>query len=197
MNSNEYYLNNSLINIEGEIWKDIKGYEGLYQISNKGRIKALEKISTIKSNNSFNGSKRVWSEHILQSQLQKDGYIKACLYKDNKRKTVKVHRLVAEAFIDNPDNLPLVNHKDECKSNNNVENLEWCDYSYNVQYSAHKRCIKILCVTTGKIFNSSKEAKAYYGIKDHRGLTSSKYCGKDSEGNKLEWKFLDNTEVND
>ena len=194
---NEYYKNYSLDNLPGEEWKDVKGYEGIYKVSNKGRVKALEKTTIVKCNNNLNGSKRVWSEKIHRCQLQKDGYVRTQLYKDNKRKTVKVHRLVAEAFIDNPGNLPFVNHKDEVKSNNCIENLEWCTCAYNVQYSAYKKHKKIKCVTTGKIFDSRKEAKEFYNIKDHRGLTSRKYCGSLPDGTYLEWIEIDDTEVND
>lgn len=181
------YNNHSLENLPGEVWKDIRGYEGLYQVSNKGRIKALSKTTVIHSDNSFNGSKRYREEKIHRCQLQKDGYVRTHLYKDNKRQNVKVHRIVAEAFIPNPDNYPMVNHKDEVKSNNCVENLEWCSNSYNVQYSAHKRHKKVKCLTTGKVFDSRKEAKEFYNIKDHRGLTSTKFCGCLPDGTKLEW----------
>lgn len=191
------YTDYSLKNLPGEEWKDIKGYEGLYQVSNKGRIKALSKTTTIRSNNNLNGSKITRDEKIHHCQLQKDGYIRTQLYKDNKRSTVKVHRLVAEAFIPNPKNYPMVNHMDEVKSNNCVENLEWCTSSYNVQYSSHKHYKKIKCLTTGKVFNSRKEAKEFYNIKDHRGLTSSKYCGKLADGTLLEWIEIDDTEVNE
>ena len=97
-----------------EIWKDIKGYEGLYQVSNFGRI--ANKKYKIKTN-----------------ELYKNGYLYVDLYKYNKRKRMLVHRLVAKAFISNPNNLPQVNHIDGNKENNNVENLEWCTCSYNLK----------------------------------------------------------------
>ena len=197
MKKEEYYKNLSLNNIAGEIWKDVKGYEGLYQVSNKGRIKALSKTSVIHSSNNFNGSKIKRNEKIHRCQLQNDGYIRTQLYKDNERKTVKVHRIVAEAFLSNETNLPLINHKDEVKSNNCVENLEWCDHSHNVQYSAYKKHKKVKCITTGLVFNSRKEAKNFYNITDHRGLTSQKYCGKLPDGTLLEWTEVDDTEVNE
>lgn len=104
-----------------EIWKDIKGYEGLYQVSNLGRVKSL-KVSKIKS------------ERIRKSYQQSSGYISIVLCKNGKAVNHKVHRLVASAFIDNPNNLPEINHKDENKANNKVDNLEWCDSSYNKNY---------------------------------------------------------------
>lgn len=108
-----------------EIWKDILGYEGLYQVSNFGRVKSL----------------KFGKERILKLTKDKDGYLIVNLYKNNKSKTFKVHRLVAEAFIPNPDNLPQVNHKDEDKSNNIVSNLEWCDVKYNQNYGTRNKRI--------------------------------------------------------
>lgn len=103
-----------------EIWKDIKGYEGKYQVSNLGRIKVLN-------------YKRSGQEHIMATKNNK-GYCEIRLAKDGKRKDFIVHRLVAQAFIPNPNNLPQVNHIDENKTNNCVNNLEWCTQAYNNSY---------------------------------------------------------------
>lgn len=108
-----------------EIWKDIKYYEGLYQGSNWGRVKSLERIDCI-------GHHR--KERILKLSTDKDGYLYVYLYKNGKGKNFSVHRLVAEAFLPNPHNYPCVNHKDENKQNNNVDNLEWCNVKYNNTY---------------------------------------------------------------
>ena len=109
-----------------EEWRNIIGYEGLYQVSNLGRVKSL-------GNGSGNNSK----EKILKGSKNKFGYLKVNLYKDGKQKTHKVHRLVASAFIPNPNNLPEVNHKDEDKTNNIVTNIEYCDRTYNNNYGTH------------------------------------------------------------
>ena len=101
-----------------EIWKDKKDYEGHYQVSNFGRVKSI----------------KFGKEIILKLRTDKDGYFKVDLSKNNKLKTFTVHRLVAEAFIPNPYNLPCINHKDECKTNNNVNNLEWCNSKYNINF---------------------------------------------------------------
>ena len=100
-----------------EIWKDKKDYEGHYQVSNWGRIKSI----------------KFGKERILKQNIR-CGYYYVNLYKNNIKKQYPVHRLVAEVFIDNPDNLPQVNHKDENKTNNNVDNLEWCSVLYNNTY---------------------------------------------------------------
>ena len=104
-----------------EYWKPVVGYEGLYEVSNWGRVKSL--------NYNHTGKGKI----LKQNQIM-NGYKSVMLCKDGKRKNYLVHRLVAEAFIPNPDNLPQVNHKDENKTNNNVDNLEWCDAKYNHNY---------------------------------------------------------------
>lgn len=107
-----------------EIWKEIKGYEELYQVSNLGRVKSLDRVI---SNRNYKGK-------LLKSSKTKGGYLQVSLWKENKLKRCYIHRLVAEAFLPNPLNLPCVNHKDENKTNNHVENLEWCSYEYNNRY---------------------------------------------------------------
>ena len=109
-----------------EEWKDIKGFEGLYQISNFGKVKRMRYINK-------NTNKE--QERIKVLKLRKDGYYEVALYKDGKPKYIQVHRLVAGAFLQNPNNLPQVNHKDGNKQNNYVENLEWVTISENVLHS--------------------------------------------------------------
>ena len=112
-----------------EIWKDKKDYEGIYQVSNCGRVKSLNYNHTGK-------------EKILKTGTYKSGYLYVVLYKNNKRKHFSIHRLVAEAFLEIPEELKQyigtaylqVNHKDENKQNNNVSNLEWCTAQYNNTY---------------------------------------------------------------
>lgn len=108
-----------------EIWKDVKGYEGLYQISNFGNVMSLN------YRNTSNPQK-------LTPKKNKDGYLWVELRKNAMPKPFLIHRLVAMAFIPNPNNYPVINHKDENKSNNNFFNLEWCTHSYNVLYSLKK-----------------------------------------------------------
>lgn len=106
-----------------EIWKDIPNYEGLYQISNLGRVKSLPRKGT-----------NTKKERILKFAKSNKNYLIAILTKHNKRNAKSVHRLVAEAFIPNPNNFPQVNHKDENRHNNCVDNLEWCTNRYNCNY---------------------------------------------------------------
>lgn len=109
-----------------EIWKDIEGYEGMYQISNLGRVKSLK-------------MKKEHNEYLLKPFKSKNGYLRVSLSKSNKFKQPLIHRLVAIHFLDNPNNYPEVNHKDENKLNNCVDNLEWCDRKYNVLYGTAKQ----------------------------------------------------------
>lgn len=106
-----------------EEWKDIQGYEGLYQVSNEGRVKSL----------------KFGKEKILKGRISSN-YLLVCLRKNGKSRNKLIHRLVAEAFLENPQNLQEVNHKDENKTNNHVENLEWCTPKYNSNYgTGHQR----------------------------------------------------------
>lgn len=110
-----------------EIWKDIKGYEGRYQVSNLGRVKSLNTKSKT----------RFYKGDVLISFKDSMGYM--CI--NLSRKLFKIHRLVADAFLDNPSGYRCVNHKDEDKTNNKVDNLEWCDYKYNNNYGTRNKRI--------------------------------------------------------
>lgn len=112
-----------------EIWKDIKDFEGFYQVSNYGNVKSLERIVECS-----NGRQRLCKEKVLKLRKNNNGYLDVHLYKEGKGKTMKVHRLVAQAFIDNPSNHPIISHKDENPLNNCVSNLEWCTQEYNINY---------------------------------------------------------------
>ncbi len=141
-----------------EEWRDIEGYEGLYQVSNLGRVK------------SFNYRGHKGNIGILKPRLDGKKYETIALYKDGKPKYVRIHRLVAQAFIPNPNNLPQVNHKDENKTNNDMKNLEWCTNEYNHNYGTRNKRVskalskKVVCITTGEIFDGIREAGRKYNI---------------------------------
>ena len=152
-----------------EEWREIEGYEGLYQVSNLGRVKSLK------------NHKGTYREKILKPTSDKLKYERVALYKNGKQKRFQIHRLVATAFILNPNNLPCVNHIDENPSNNHVSNLEWCTYEYNINYgsrnkkvsekmkgkyigSKHCKSKKVKCMTTGEIFDSIADAGRKYNI---------------------------------
>lgn len=161
-----------------EIWVDITEYEGLYQISNRGRVR---------SHYSKNG--RLTTKYtILALGTDRDGYPKLTLCKNKKYKYVKVHRLVAETFIHNPNKLPQINHIDGDKLNNTVENLEWCDAEYNIKHAhdtgLHKGCrtkVKITRNTQMLIFNSITEASDYLKVDRHDFNKQRKIHGNNFE----------------
>lgn len=128
-----------------EIYKDIEGYEGLYQVSNLGNVKSLNYHNTKK-------------EKVLKPTICSDGYKRVMLYKNKTIKLYSVHRLVAQAFIENTNNYPCVNHKDESRTNNVVTNLEWCTYKYNTNYGT---CIERSAKARINNHNQSKQVYQY------------------------------------
>lgn len=164
-----------------EIWKDIEGYEGLYQVSNLGKVKSLN----------YNQSGK---EKVLKACKSK-GYYYVILCKDSKQKNCSVHRLVANAFIPNPDNLPQVNHIDEDKTNNACFNLEWCERKYNMNFgtrtkrSAEKRSKSVICIETGKIYPSINQVGRDLGISI--GHISDACNGKIKTYKGFHWRYTE------
>lgn len=152
-----------------EIWRPVAGYEGLYEVSNYGNVRGIDR-------NVSRGCKGVvlFKGKTLEKRKSKDGHLRVVLYNLNhEAKTCFVHCLVANAFIPNPDHLPFVNHKDERPENNFVNNLEWCTHLYNCNYgsrnsrisSALSKPIKMLSINGEviKVFKSATEAGKYLG----------------------------------
>lgn len=169
-----------------EIWKDIPGYEGYYQVSNMGRVKSLERIVHYKpgskSDNYHNC--HIVRERILLQHVGNHGYYVVTLAKGSKVKLASVHRLIAIAFITNPDpnTMKDINHKDGCRTNNDINNLEWCTRQYNVLhgYRSNKHLPNnrkdVMCVDTGEVYNSIADAARKTKISQSSIQRSIKYC---------------------
>lgn len=128
-----------------EEWRDIEGYEGWYQVSNEGRVRSLDR-------NIIDGRKM--KGKLLKQYADEQGYKRVRLCREGKHHNKQVHRLVANAFIPNPFNFPVINHIDENSGNNNVENLEWCTVKYNVNYG--HRAERYAAKTRGELHYSHK-----------------------------------------
>lgn len=177
--------------IEIEQWKDIKGYEGLYQVSNNGNIKSLARTMS---------SGRKLNPIIMKMQEDKRGYLSVLLSKDGSKKRVRIHREVAKAFVENPFNKEQVNHIDEDKTNNKANNLEWMTLLENINHGtgiqrkakALNRPIIAINELTGETihFNSIKEA----GEKGfNRGNIDSCIKGKLKHHKGYTWKYKQDT----
>lgn len=163
-----------------EEWRDVKGYEGFYRVSNKGQILSIR-----------NGI-------VLKQNLKRNGYLQIEFSVNGVKTTKSVHRVVAESFLDNPGNLPCVNHKDECKTNNDVSNLEFCTQQYNLNYGncpLHKYTPIIQMDKEGnvvKVWNSIKDAC--------RNTTMNYQCisaccrGIKKQCYGYKWKYLDSSD---
>lgn len=158
-----------------ELWKPIDGFEGIYLISDKGRVK-----------NKNTGK-------ILKLQHDKNGYCVIGLHNHPIHVNRKVHRLVAKAFIPNPNGLPQVNHKDENKENNSVENLEWCTNKYNVNYGNHSLHAaqaqigkKHTADHIAKIRNNAPSSKAVYMIDDKSGKIVKEFVSASEAARRIE-----------
>ena len=142
-----------------EEWRTIVGYEGQYEVSSYGRVRSLDR---------YDRMNRFWKGRILNLHTGTGGYLFVGLSSNGNEKNYLVHRMVAQAFIPNPDNLPQVNHKDEDKTNNNVDNLEWCDREYNINYGTIKDRIRNTAIKNGYWSGLSKKEyfKKYWN--EHR-----------------------------
>lgn len=181
-----------------ETWKNINGFEGLYEISTKGRIKSLGNGKSTNPNQCL--------EKIIKTGLSRNGYIKCKLHKDGKRYYYNVHRLVALNFIQNIDNKKEVNHKDGNKKNNSVENLEWVTSSENQKHafknglqkrvygSAHKQSKKIKQLDLDgniiKIWDSINTLKRELGYNNVGIINCCKKRKKYNTAYKYKWEYV-------
>ena len=171
-----------------EVWKDIKGYEGLYQVSNTGRVKSLER----KVKNWPNGLRTI-KERILKPALngrESRKYYAVNLYKNGKPKLIKIHRLVALHFVPNPDSLPQVNHIDNDPLNNHYKNLEWGTQRENMAhaYSFKKTSSEYTGVSWDKVTKSWASCIRIDGKTKHLGKFTNEISASmayQAESNKL------------
>ena len=180
--------------IKDEIWRDIKGYEGLYQVSNMGRVKSLARVIMRK-----NGKKYSIKERILKPQREL-GYLRVNLYDSSgKMKRLRVHRLVCEAFHENPENKPCVNHIDENKANNVASNLEWCTVAENNNHGTHNaRVAKIQSKPVGQYTRDGKLVKIWQSateVQRQLGFTKQNISqaarGKQKTTYGYVWKYIE------
>jgi hypothetical protein len=162
-----------------EIWKAIPGYEGYYEVSNTGKVRSVTRTII-----SRDGKSRTFLGEIKNPTPNKHGYQQVGLHKDGKRKVFLVHRLVAITFLPNPDNLPVVNHKDENPSNNNVNNLEWCTSKYNSNYgtSIQRMAQNTLGKHTKKVWKCNKCTHERIELFDSIGEAAEKVRGDKEKG---------------
>lgn len=172
--------------MKNEIWRPIKGYEGLYEVSNCGNVRSVDRVII-----DSDGVKRLLKGKIIKPAKQNKGYLVCGLWKNSKPKTITVHRLVAQAFLPNPDNLSEVNHKDENKDNNfiflkkdgsvdlNKSNLEWCTHLYSIRYGTG------IQRSAEKLLNSPKRSKRVLQLDINTGRVISEYPSANEVTRKL------------
>ena len=176
-----------------EIWKDIKNFEGYYQVSNFGRVKSVARdIDIVKKNMRYIIK---WEEKIIKPNKLKTGYNIVHLRKDNKRYGLTIHRLVAVAFLYNKNKSYKVNHKNGIKTDNRVENLEWCNCFENMKHAYENnliniknRCKKIICIEESRSFDSIKSASVFYKI--NPCCISHCLNGLSKTAGGYHWRFL-------
>ena len=178
-----------------EVWKDIQGYEGYYQVSNLGRVRSLDRNV---QHNTKHGNVALRKGKILKCKKDLDGYSIINLSKQNNRTNKKVCRLVAQAFIPNFQNKPQVNHKDGNKSNDNVENLEWVTAKENMQHALKTglRCDIKRRKRVAQYDMENNLIKIWNGIQEASKVTKANHItdcckGRRNKSKGYKWRYVD------
>ena len=181
--------------MENEIWKSVEGYEGLYEVSNCGNVRSLDRIVTHSDGKNYSLKGK-----MLKMGYCGSGYLHFILHKNGKTENKYLHRLVAETFLPNPNNLPEVNHKDENKANNCANNLEWCSHLYNMRYGTrNKRDAEKKSKTVLKIdINTNEVIEEYQSAKEasrqthlSQGHISACCRGEQRHYKGFKWRYQD------
>lgn len=177
-----------------EVWRPVRDFEGLYEVSNLGVVRSLDRMVRCKI-----GMRCMKGKVITQSIW--GNYIGVCLWINQKGKHFYVHRLVAEAFVPNPNNLPEVNHKDENKMNNNADNLEWCTHGYNINYgttlikmsSSRGKAIEQLTIEGKHVatYRSARQAEKESNGKFKNSVINRAARGIHNVSYGYRWRFVD------
>ena len=199
-NGNDYNKQFTSEELNNEVWKDVgeykeyEEYSGMYEVSNLGRVRSVDRyvINSI-------GIRKLYKGKLCKPKKENNGYFRVALCKSNKRKFALIHRLVAQAFIPNPDNLPEVNHIDENKSNNKVSNLEWCTSKYNMNYgTVAERIAKTQGKTIVMLDLNGNELREFYSgyeaerfLKKPRSQSAINSCcrGERKSAYGYAWKY--------
>lgn len=174
-----------------EIWKDVVGYEGLYQVSNLGRVRSLDKsieIQTKRNGKTLKPFRAFYKGKILKPTIDPHGYALVQLRNNGDAWFVRVHRLVAMAFLPNPDHKPCINHLDNTRNNNVVTNLEWCTYQENSQYAAKQGRIKGLLGKHHTEETKERIRKAKSGVKQSEEWVAKRVAGNRKAVRTEQWR---------
>lgn len=191
----------TVIRVNVEIWKEIEGYEGYYAVSNYGNVKSLDR-TIVRSDQRVTILK---GRQLIPWFGKSTGYLYVTLSKFGVHKKHSVHRLIALAFIPNPENKKEVNHKDGNKLNNDLSNLEWCTPSENINHAYARGLITSIGNThynarkvincRGQVFDTIKDAARHFSLKGKSGISDvcrgvNSHAGRYSDGTPIKWSYL-------